>query len=182
MTFQASSVTYSFGVQKVICIGFSIGQVSCFCFALQSCFFFLLFRFVPFSFFLFLSSPFLHPFLFPSFPFFSFQKKSLHAKLGQNMDWSNKIMNSSLVVLQKEIARFHVFRHKNWCFPSSKNSRFTGCEGVNIPGFRLPDFSPLELGPCCRWDIMAVLGPKLWFATARWLQVGLGTEDFGGLG
>ena len=91
-------------------------------------------------------------------------------------------MNSSLVILQKEIARFHVFRHKNWCFPSAKNSRFTVCEGVNIPGFRLPDFSPLELGPCCRWDIMAVLGPKLWFATARWLQVGLGTEDFGGLG
>ena len=81
VTFQASSVTYSLGVQKVICIGFSIGQVSCFCFALQSCFF--CSSSVPFCSFLVLSS-----ILSCSPPSFLFLWKiSLHAKLGQNTDW-----------------------------------------------------------------------------------------------
>ena len=136
---------YIFWFKQVFWIGFSIGQVCFFCFALQS-FLFLslpfLFLFVPFcsfpvlSSFLSCSPPLLLSFL-PVFLSFPFKNKS-SCQIGSRYGFVKQKKNSSLVILQKGIPKFHVFRHKNWG-TGTKNSRFTG---VNESKFRIskPDF------------------------------------------
>lgn len=56
-----------------------------------------------------------------------------------------------------------------WDTFSGKISRFTGIFSSQLSGCQ--SLILVFFFCFCRWDIMAVLPPTLWFAAARWLQV-----------